>query len=101
MTTLVYRLQRPHVGKPYDPPHLTRGEIERLIAGKYAGSHPATPSIIDDILSLQAAMACIDARRDADGKLGERDQRDWNMYDAPRAQKYRIIGLYPADEVPV
>jgi hypothetical protein len=97
MTTLAYYDRRPTLGTAYSPPHLSRGEIERLIEGKYAGSHPATASIIDDILSLQAAMACIDVRRDADGKLSERDQRDWNMYDGPRAQKYRIIGLYPAD----
>jgi hypothetical protein len=101
VTKLAYRHQRPHVGKPYSPPLLSRPEIERLIAGTFAGSHPATPSIIDDILSLQAAMACIDARRDADGKISPRDQRDWDMYDGPRAQKYRIIGLYPADEVAV
>jgi hypothetical protein len=87
----------PSLGSAYSPPHLTREQIEQLIEGKYAGSHPATASIIDDILSLQAAMASIDARRCAEGKLSPRDKRDWEMYDAPRVQRYRFIGLCPRE----
>jgi hypothetical protein len=97
MTTLVYRHQRPVMGLPYDPPHLTRGEIERLIEGTFAGSHPATASIIDDIQSLQNAMAGIEKRRDAEGKLSERDERDLRVYNGPRAQKYRMLNLHPAE----
>ena len=95
---LAYRHQRPVMGLPYNPPALSREEIQQLIAGTFTGSHPATPSIIDDIQSLQAAMACIEKRRDADGKLSDRDQRDWDVYNAPRAQKYRILNLHPVTE---
>jgi hypothetical protein len=94
---LAYRHQRPVMGLPYDPPHLTREEIHQLIAGTFTGSHPATPGIIDDILSLQAAMAGIEKRRAADGKLSDRDQRDWDVYNGPRAQKYRILNLHPVE----
>ena len=72
---LAYRHQRPVMGLPYNPPALSREEIQQLIAGTFTGSHPATPSIIDDIQSLQAAMAGIEARARMEAAPNRRQRR--------------------------
>ncbi len=88
----------PHqiVGEPYVVPRLCRSEIEALIAGRPASTNPQTPAIIDRIVSINAALAEIDARRDLGTEPTEAEARDYAARQEPLARLHRQLGLYPA-----
>jgi hypothetical protein len=95
--TLVHRAAHPAVQKPYDVPLLSRTQITALIRGTHTAVDPNTPPIVDRIVSICAALATIDGRRNQVSELTAADARDYDFYKDPLPRLYRSIGLYPAN----
>ena len=94
-TPLTYHHNRPPVQPPYTPPRMSRAELEAATAGCLAAG-PHTAEVIESITLKYAAIACIEARRDADGRLSDQDAADHMAHGAALPRLFRELGLYPA-----
>jgi hypothetical protein len=89
---------RPPVGLPWQPPYLTRQNLEDATRGHIAAG-PATGDIINDILVKQEIVAAINARLAAAGSLTTTDGFNLISYSAALQQQFQQIGLYPVDRL--